>query len=156
MRTFLVNLGSLLTGNALTLVLQFVFSVVLIQRLSQAEFGTQSAILALAAIVMGIADLGLNGITIRELAQCPPEQQRKIYNNLLSLQLFVSGVICMVATTASLLLNSFPGEQMTLLILGLFTTVFSYAPIVPTEGLMAVRGRMRQIALDAPDRVISN
>jgi O-antigen/teichoic acid export membrane protein len=147
MRTFLVNLGSLLTGNALTLALQFVFSVVLIQRLSQAEFGTQSAILALAAIVMGIADLGLNGITIRELAQCPPEQQRKIYNNLLSLQLFVSGVICMVATTASLLLNSFPGEQMTLLVLGLFTTVFSYAPIVPTEGLMAVRGRMRQIAL---------
>jgi len=150
MRTFLINLASLLTGNALTLVLQFIFSVVLIQRLSQAEFGTQSAILALAGIVMGIADLGLNGITIRELAQCPPDQadqQRKIYNNLLSLQLFVSGVICLIATAAALLLNSFPGEQMVLLVLGLFTTVFSYAPIVPTEGLMAVRGRMRQIAL---------
>jgi len=147
MRSFLANIASLLLGNLFTLAINFVFSIVMLQKLSQADYGLQSAIVALASIVMGIADLGLFDVATRELARVTGDKQRTIYNSLFTLELCLSGVTCATAIFLAWLLNSFPGAQFIVFVLGLFTLVISYAPIIPTEALMAARGRVRQIAL---------
>lgn len=147
MRTFLANIASLLLGNLFTLAINLVFSIVMLQKLSQADYGLQSAISAFASIVMGVADLGLFDVASRELARAVGEKQRATYNSLFTLELCLTGLTAGTAIVVAWLLNSFPGSQFIIFVLGLFTLVISYAPIIPTEALMAARGRVRQIAL---------
>jgi O-antigen/teichoic acid export membrane protein len=147
MRAFLTNVASLLMGNLFSQAVGVIFSIVMVQRLSNSDYALQSAILAFTSIVMGIADLGLYDVATRELTRYSGEKQHEVYNNLFSLQVLLSGTICTIAAFIAWLLNSFPGDQFVVFTLGLFTLVFSYAPIIPTEALMAARGRVRQIAL---------
>ncbi|MHB8629523.1 MAG: oligosaccharide flippase family protein [Aggregatilineales bacterium] len=147
MRSFVTNIASLLVGNLFSLAINFVFSIVMLQKLSQAEYGLQSAIAAFASIVMGVADFGLFDVASRELARRRGDDQRNSYNSFFTLELCLAGVIYSVALIVALLLNSFPGPLFIIFVLGLFTLALSYVPIIPTEALMAARGRVRQIAL---------
>jgi O-antigen/teichoic acid export membrane protein len=147
MRTFLTNVFSMMVGNLFIQAIGFVLSLVMLQRLSRAEYGLQSALVALASIVMAIAGLGMPQIAARELARRQADQQRHTYRSLLSFQLLLSGVACAGAALVALILGSFPGEQFIIFVFALFTLVLSYAPIVPTEALFAARGQARQIAI---------
>ncbi len=147
MRTFLSDVFSLMIGNLFTQVVGFVLSLVMLQRLSRAEFGLQSALVALAGMVMAVAGLGMPQIAARELARRPADQQRDTYRSLLSFQLLLSCLVYVGAILIAWILRSFPGEQFIIFILALFTLVLSYAPIIPTEALFAVRGRARLIAV---------
>lgn len=133
-------------GNIFTLIVNFVFSLVLVQRLSDNEFGLQAAIVAFSNIVMALASMGLFTVTSRELANRTPEQQHEIYNSVFSLQLVMATVVCGAAGAVAALLGSFPGPQFIILLLGLFSLVLSYAPIAPTEALLIVRGQMWRMA----------
>ncbi len=147
MRKFLANIGSLLAGNLFQQMIGFVFSLIMLQKLSTGDFALQSAIVAFTSIVMGIADLGLFDVATRELAVVSGKQQQKAYNSLFSLELILSSTVCLAAAFIAWLLHSFPGDQFFIFLLAIFALVLSYAPIIPTEALMAARGRVGQIAL---------
>ncbi|HVO41059.1 MAG TPA: polysaccharide biosynthesis C-terminal domain-containing protein [Aggregatilineales bacterium] len=147
MRTFIANFTSLVAGNVLALATNFVFSILLVQRLSPTEYGLQSAIVAFASIIVGFADLGLLDVGTRDLARQSHDEQRVSYSSLLTLQLAVSGAVCLVAVVAARLMNSFPGDNFPIFLLGIFTLVLSYAPIIPTEALLTVRGKVRRVAV---------
>lgn len=147
MRVFLSNILSLAAGNVFTLVVNFIFSLVLLARLTDSEYGLQGAVVAFTNIVMAVAALGLFHLNIRELTNRTPEQQRDIYNSFFSLQLLLATLACVSAAGIAALLNSFPGLQFTILLLGMFTLVLSYAPIAPTEALLIVRGQTWRMAL---------
>jgi O-antigen/teichoic acid export membrane protein len=147
MRAFLANVASLLMGNLFTQAVGIVFSLVMVQRMSNGDYALQSAVIAFTSIMMGLADLGLYDVATRELAGLDGDAQKAAYSTLLSLELALSASICLLGAVIAWLLNSFPGDQYGIFVLGLFTLVFSYAPIVPTEALMATRGRVRQIAI---------
>src|SRR5258708_24304929 len=147
MRAFLSSLLSVLAGNVYTLVVGFVFSYVLVQKLSDAEFGLQSAIVAFTMIVMSLAYLGLFNVISRELTGRTPEQQHEIYNSLFSLMVVLSATACTLAAIAAWLLNSFPGPQYIVFLLALFTLVLSYAPPAPTDAFLIVRGDTLRMAI---------
>jgi O-antigen/teichoic acid export membrane protein len=144
MRKFLSNMLSLMIGNMFSLVLGFILSILMLQKLSTADYALQSAFVAFAGIVMGVADLGMFSIGTRELAS--REEQGDLYCSLLTLQLILSAVVCGGSVILALILNSFPGPQFVLFMLSVFSLVFSYAPIIPTEALMASRGKAKRIA----------
>src|SRR5258708_24732270 len=123
MRTFLSNMLSLMAGNVYTLAISFVFSLLLVQRLSVEEYGLQSTLVAFTTIVMSVAYLGLFNVTTRQLTGRSPEEQTRIYNSVLSLVLLLSTAACLLASLIALVLNSFPGAQYTILRLSLFTLV---------------------------------
>jgi O-antigen/teichoic acid export membrane protein len=147
MRTFLSNILSLMAGNVFTLFVNLVFSLSLIAKLTDSEYGLQGAIVSFANIVMAAAYLGLFNLTSRELTNRTLEQQHDIYNTIFSLDLLLaviaSGVACIVAGA----LNTFPGPQFVIMLLGMFTLVLSYAPIAPTEAFLIVRGQTWRMAL---------
>jgi O-antigen/teichoic acid export membrane protein len=147
MRPFLSNIASLMAGNLFQLFVNFIFSLVLIQKLSASEYGFQSAILAFSNTVMALAYMNLFNITSRELTGKTPDEQSRIYSSIFSLQLTLSVVVCAGAAVVAWLLGSFPSQQFPVFLLGLFTLVLSYAPIAPTEAFLIVRGQMWRIAV---------
>src|SRR5258708_15785731 len=134
-------------GNMYSLVIGFVFSLVLVQKLSDAEYGLQSAIIAYTTIVMSLAYMGLFNVSSRELTGRSPEEQHDIYSSIFSLEIVLSTVVCSLAALLAWLMNSFPGPQFIIFLLALFTLVLSYAPIAPTEALLIVRGQMWRMAI---------
>lgn len=147
MRAFLSSLLSVLAGNVYTLAISFVFSYVLLKKLSNAEFGLQSAIVAFTTIVMSLAYFGLFNVITRELTGRTPEQQHEIYSSLFSLMIVISTVACTLSAIAAWLLNSFPGPQYVVFLLALFTLVLSYAPTAPTDAFLIVRGDTWRMAI---------
>jgi O-antigen/teichoic acid export membrane protein len=147
MKAFLSNLLFLMAGNFYTLVINFVFSLVLVQKLSDANFGMQSAIIAFTTIIMSLAYMGLPNVSSRELTGRSPEEQHVIYSSIFSLQILLSTIVCSLAVVVAALLNSFPGPQFIIFFFGVFTLVLSYAPIAPTESLLVVRGQMWRMAI---------
>ncbi len=147
MRLFVRNLASLMAGNLFQLVVTFVFSLVLVQKLSPSEYGFQFAIVAFANTIMSLAYMNLFNVASRELTAKPAEEQTRVYNNILSLHLVLSLVVCILAAGVALLLGSFPGVQFPIFLLGIFTLVLSYAPVAPTESFMIVRGQMWRMAI---------
>src|SRR5260221_2907056 len=98
MRLFVRNLASLMAGNLFQLVVTFVFSLVLVQKLSPSEYGFQFAIVAFANTIMSLAYMNLFNVASRELTAKPAEEQARVYINILSLHLVLSLVVCIVAT----------------------------------------------------------
>src|SRR5258708_16029264 len=147
MRAFLSSLLSVLAGNVYTLAIGFVFSYVLVQKLSDAEFGLQSAIVAFTMIVMSLAYLGLFHVISRELTGRTPAQHPEIYNSLFSLMVVLATAACTLAAVAACLLTSFPGPQYVVFLLALFTLVLSYAPTAPTDAFLIVRGDTWRMAI---------
>src|ERR1051326_4905749 len=94
MRAFLSSLLSVLAVNIYTLAIGFVFSLVLLKKLSPDEFGLQSAIVAFTTIIMSLAYLGLFTVISRELTGRTPEQQHEIYSSIFSLMILLSTVAC--------------------------------------------------------------
>jgi len=129
-----------MAGNAFKLVVNFVFSLVLVARLNSAQLGLQGAIVSFANIVMALAFMGLFSISQRELTNRSPVKQQEIYRSIYSLSIVLSIVVCTGAAIVAWVLHSFPGEQFLILLLGMFTLIASYAPVIPTEALMVVRG----------------
>src|SRR5260221_7122250 len=103
MKAFLSNLLFLMAGNFYTLVINFVFSLVLIQKLSDADYGMQSAIIAFTTIVMSLAYMGLPNVSSRELTGRSPEDQHDIYSSIFSLQIVLSTIVCCVAVAVAAL-----------------------------------------------------
>lgn len=62
-------------------------TLVLVRKLSEAQFGELSLIVALVTIVSGISDLGLSGVGIREWIRRPPHERRALLADLLGLRL---------------------------------------------------------------------
>ncbi len=136
----------------MALAANFVFALVMLQKLSAVDYGIQSALVAFAGIIFGIADLGLLDVGTRELtrqvaaAEQTENRQRDTYFNLLMLQIVLSGVTCLIAIGVAYLNRSFAGPVFVTFLLGIFTLVFSYAPIIPTEALLTARGQIRRVA----------
>src|SRR5258708_6564266 len=134
-------------GNMYSVVIGVVLWVVLVQKLSDAEYGMQSAIIAFTTIVMSLAYMGLPNVSSRELTGRSPEDQHDIYSSIFSLQIVLSTIVCCVAVAVAALLNSFPGPKFITFFFGMFTLVLSYAPIAPTEALLVVLGQMWRMAI---------
>jgi O-antigen/teichoic acid export membrane protein len=147
MNVFLSGFVSLFAGNLLSLILNFGFAVLLLQKLMPAEYGLQSALVAFGAITISFADLGLYDVSTRELTRQPREKLRDTFTSLLGMRLALSGAVCTVAIIIALLPNSFPGEQFATFLLALFTLVFSFASTSAIESLLAATGHTRQIAV---------
>jgi O-antigen/teichoic acid export membrane protein len=114
--------------------------------LSADQFGFQSAIVAFANAVMSLSYMDVFNIGLREFAR-HPEDQLHVYRTLLSYELSLAVVIAVGAALVPLLLNSFPGPQFIVFVLGLFTLVTSYAPIAPTEALLITQGKMGRVVI---------
>ncbi len=147
MRVFLSGLLSLVAGNFLALILNFIFAIILLQRLSAADYGLQSTLVAFSAIAISFSDLGLFDFSLRELARQPREALRDTFSSLLTLRLLLACVVCLVAFAVALLANSFRGPQVVILLLALFTLVLSFAPTAMIEALLGATGRTQRIAL---------
>src|SRR5688572_4038975 len=94
MRIFLSNVLSITAGNAFTLAVNLVFSLVLVARLNDAELGLQGAVASFANIVMPLAFMGLFSISSRELTNRSPEKTQTIFRSIYSLAIILSLVIC--------------------------------------------------------------
>ena len=147
MRAFLSNLFSLIAGNIFAQIIGLISGVIMIQRLSRTEYGLHSAVVALGSIAMALADMGMLSIATRELARRTGKEQRDTYGSLLLFQLLFSSAMCTITIVLVGSLGSFPGESFMIFVVGLFVLVWSYAPIVPTEALLAAQNRVRRIAL---------
>jgi len=147
MRVFLSGLLSLVAGNFLALILNFIFAIILLQRLSAADYGLQSTLVAFSAIAISFSDLGLFDFSMRELARQPRDALRETFSSLLTLRLLLACVVCLVAFAIALLANSFRGPQVVILLLALFTLVLSFAPTAMIEALLGATGRTQRIAL---------
>src|SRR5579859_1481846 len=97
MRTFLKNFSSLMVGNIFQLALGFVFSLVLVQKLSADQFGFQSAIVAYANAIMSLSYMDVFNIGLREFARRPHDRVH-IYRTLLSYQITLSIAVCGIST----------------------------------------------------------
>src|SRR5258708_17636484 len=126
MRLFVRNLASLMAGNLFQLVVTFVFSLVLVQKLSPSEYGFQFAIVAFANTIMSLAYMNLFNVASRELTAKPAEEQTRVYNNILSLHLVLSLVVCILAAGGALLLGRFPPPHSPILFLSTFSLVLYY------------------------------
>ena len=146
MRTFLKNFSSLMVGNIFQLAVGFVFSLVLVQKLSADQFGFQSTIVAFANAVMSLSYMDVFNIGLREFAR-HPDDQLQVYRTLLSYHLVLSVIVGGTSALVPLLLNSFPGPQFVVFLLGMFTLVTSYAPIAPTEALLITRGKIGRVVV---------
>src|SRR5437868_14854000 len=111
MRTFLSNILSLMAGNLFTLVVNFIFSIVLVTRLTDSEYGLQGAIVAFTNMIMAVAYLGLFNLTTRELTNRTPEQQQDIYSSIFSLELLLATTACAAGSIVAILLHSFTGPH---------------------------------------------
>src|SRR5260221_952127 len=138
MRLFVRNLASLMAGNLFQLVVTFVFSLVLVQKLSPSEYGFQFAIVAFANTIMSLAYMNLFNVASRELTAKPAEEQTRVYNNILSLHLVLSLVVCILAAGGGFLFGGFPRGPFPIFFLGIFLLVLSYSPPGPTQSLLTL------------------
>jgi O-antigen/teichoic acid export membrane protein len=74
------------------LVLTLGSTVIVLRHLGEAEFGRLSLVIALVTIVVGISDLGLSGVGIREWIRRSPEDRQSLLADLLGLRLVATGI----------------------------------------------------------------
>lgn len=91
-KSLLKNSGWIFVDKFLKLGLNLVVGVVLARYMGPNEFGEFAYVVAFISLFQGIANLGLDGIAVRDLAQ-----QKKIAQNLLGtvfILRFIAGILC--------------------------------------------------------------
>jgi O-antigen/teichoic acid export membrane protein len=147
MRSVLSNFLALAFSNVFSLGLNFVYTIILLQRLSPEAYGLYSAVISFATIVTGISYMGLLEIGTRELSRRSVDEHATFYGNLIALHLIISSVVCLCSIGFVLLNRSFTGEAFPIFLLALFTLVLTFAPTVPTEALLIARGKIKMVAV---------
>lgn len=147
MRSVLSNFLALAFSNVFSLGLNFVYTIIILQRLSPEDYGLYSAVISFATIITGISYMGLLEVGTRELSRRPTDEHATFYGNLMALHLIVSSVVCLGSVGFVLLNRSFMGNAFLIFLLALFTLVFSFVPIVPTEALLTARGKIKTVAV---------
>jgi O-antigen/teichoic acid export membrane protein len=84
----LLRLGSQIVALVLTLG----STILILRHLGEADFGRLALVLALVTIVVGISDLGLSGVGIREWIRRGPDERRELLADLLGLRLVATGI----------------------------------------------------------------
>jgi O-antigen/teichoic acid export membrane protein len=118
LRKILGNIGWLFAERFLTMAITFSVGIYVIRYLGANDFGKLSYSISIVAIFTSIANLGLNGIVIREIVR-EEKATAKILGTAFALKLLASALaIVLVGFVLALLNNNLDTRTMTLIIAG--------------------------------------
>ena len=104
--TILRNSAFGMAAQIIIKILSFGFSVLIIRNLGASEFGQYSAVIAFGITFSFLSDLGLSPYAVREIARLRDqpdgiEKAKKLYGNILSLRMILSGITIILVVMAA-------------------------------------------------------
>ncbi|MCB9450586.1 MAG: flippase [Anaerolineaceae bacterium] len=124
--------------------LGLLFSILVVRRLGDAEFGHYSVVLAWAGLFSVIGDMGITQYMTREIAR-EPEKTKELFWNTAVLR-FILAIIAMVVTVLSAIAK--PYETDIVIAITLYTAgYFLQALLAPLQGIIAGNQRLDYLSV---------
>lgn len=127
-QTAFKNIFWLSLGEAITLIIRFVFFVFVARSLGVLDYGKFSFALAFIALFSSFSDFGLSGITTREFSQ--DKERERHYSSILSLKLFLGLGSSILIIIGSFFITHEPLIQKTIIILAFFSLFSGFGEII--------------------------